>query len=269
VTDVWEPRGPRRGTAVLLHGMMSLSGTWWRIGPALAARGWEVWALDLLAHGSSEPYQRPLSVEALATRVVQQAPDPVDLLVGHSLGAITAAAALSWHPQLAGAVVLEDPPGRRRGDARAFADDVERDARTVRRDRAALERRSAVDHPGWAAQDVHWDVEGIARAQAAAIADGLRAGLRRRNVAELIAGVRVPVLVLAGEPDRGGVLAEPDRSEVRDRLPAGRFVELPGGHCLHRDVPDRWLTTVTAFADEVLPGTRPPRPRHPDGAPPG
>jgi pimeloyl-ACP methyl ester carboxylesterase len=233
--------------------MMSLSRTWWRIGPELAARGWDVWALDLLAHGSSPPYERPLSIEALVARIVREAPDRVDLLIGHSLGAVTAAAALARHPDLAGATVLEDPPGGPGVDARELADGVERDARDVRRDRGRLLRRSAEEHPGWAPEDVEHDVRGIEEAQAASIAGGLRDQLRTWDLPALVAAVRVPVLVLAGAPDGGGVLTEPVRSEVAALLPAGRFIDLPGGHCLHRDLPDAWLASVTVFADEVLP----------------
>jgi hypothetical protein len=35
---------------------------------------------------------------------------------------------------------------------------------------------------------------------------------------------------------------------ARGLLPPGRFVELAGGHCLRRDQPARWLTSVAAFA---------------------
>jgi pimeloyl-ACP methyl ester carboxylesterase len=38
----------------------------------------------------------------------------------------------------------------------------------------------------------------------------------------------------------------------RARLPPDRFVVLDGGHCLHRDLPDRWLAVVGEFADAVL-----------------
>jgi hypothetical protein len=32
----------------------------------------------------------------------------------------------------------------------------------------------------------------------------------------------------------------------------GRFLELEGGHCLHRDDPQRWLEVVDAFARDAL-----------------
>jgi pimeloyl-ACP methyl ester carboxylesterase len=249
---------PRRGTVALLHGMMSLGSTWWQVGPELAARGWDVRALDLAAHGSSPPLGVPLTVEALVDQLLADLDGPVDLLVGHSLGARTAISAVARHPGLARAVVLEDPPGGDLGPAEELARGVELDSELVRTDRDRLLRRSAADHPAWAPPDVEHDVDGIARAQAASVAAGLRGGLRDGDLTRLIAGAPVPVLLLAAT-DAGSALAQPTRDAVRAALPAEHFVELPGGHCLHRDLPDRWLGAVTAFADEVLPPSAPAR----------
>jgi len=244
--------GGGRGTAVLLHGMMSLAGTWWRIGPALAERGWDVTAVDLAAHGGNR-LDGPLTVDTLVDSVTGQVTGPVDLLVGHSMGAATAISAVVRHPELTRAVVLEDPPGGRDDAAhvRELATGVELDADIVRLDRDRLVRRSRADHPDWTDEDVEQDVAGVEQADAAAVAAGLRAGLRGWDIPRLVAAARIPVLVLAAAADSrlGGVA----RSGTRDALPAGRFVELPGGHCLHRDVPERWLAEVDAFTAAVLP----------------
>jgi pimeloyl-ACP methyl ester carboxylesterase len=40
-------------TAVLIHGMMGDSRSWWEIGPALAERGYRVVAVDLPGYGRS------------------------------------------------------------------------------------------------------------------------------------------------------------------------------------------------------------------------
>ena len=76
----------------------------------------------------------------------------------------------------------------------------------------------------------------------------------------VLAAVRVPVLLLAARADGGGfleaggsALRDPHRRAVRAQLPPERFVVLDGGHCLHRDQPERWLAAVDAFADAVLP----------------
>ena len=251
MTLTWTGSG--RGTAVLLHGMMSLGGTWWRIGPALAERGWDVTALDLAAHGGNR-MDGPLTTAALVDSVVAQLPGPVDLLIGHSMGAGTAIRTVVEHPELARAVVLEDPPGGRTavGAVGELARGVELDAETARTDRDVLVRRSRRDHPRWADEDVEHDVVGIEQADDVAVAAGLRAGLRGWDVPRLVAAAGIPVLLLAAAEADSALVGEA-RSATREALPAGRFVELAGGHCLHRDLPDQWLAAVDAFTAEVLP----------------
>ena len=215
----WPAAMPRRGTVALLHGIMSLGATWWQVGPELAARGWDVRALDLAGHGTSPPLAGPLTMDALVAKVVADLDGPVDLLVGHSLGARTAITAVARHPGLARAVVLEDPPGGDLGPAEEMAHGVELDGELVHTDRDRLLRRSAAEHPGWAPPDVEQDVEGVARAQVPAVAAGLRGGLRDADLTPLIAGAPVPVLVIAatdsgdrfGDGPAGSALGEPAR----------------------------------------------------------
>src|SRR5436190_1596946 len=155
MTLTWPVRGTPRGTVVLLHGLMARAATWWRIGPALAERGWHTSAVDLPGHGSAPRLPGAVDLDGFAAALAERLPDRVDLLVGHSLGAVTA----------------------------------------------------------------------------------------------LVRAAPVPVLVLAAARDSA---LRGDREAVRDLLPAGRFVELAGGHCLHRDQPAQWLAAVSAFADAAL-----------------
>jgi pimeloyl-ACP methyl ester carboxylesterase len=260
VSRRWDPAGPASGRVALLHGMMSTAATWWRIGPALAGRGFLVDALDLPGHGDWPPTGRPLDLDALVDGIAGRLGGPVDLLVGHSLGAATAVALAGRRPGTARALVLEDPPSGPDDQGRLLlAAGVEADARTVRQDRRRLVRREREANPTWADEDVEHSVDGIATADAAAVAGGLRAELTW-DLPALVAAVRVPLLVLAAAPARGGLaeggsaLQDPARAAVRALLPPDRFVVLDGGHCLHRDLPDRWLAAVGGFADEVLGG---------------
>jgi pimeloyl-ACP methyl ester carboxylesterase len=244
----------------LLHGMMSTGATWWRIGPALAGRGFRVDALDLPGHGDWPPTGRPLDLDGLVDGIAGRLGGPVDLLVGHSLGAATAVALAGRRPGTARALVLEDPPSGPDDQGRLLlAAGIEAGARTACQDRSRLVRREREANPAWADEDVEHSVDGIAAADAAAVAGGLRAELTWELPA-LVAAVRVPLLVLAAAPARGGLaeggsaLQDPVRSAVRALLPPDRFVVLDGGHCLHRDLPDRWLAAVGGFADEVLGG---------------
>lgn len=251
----WEPDGPVRGGAVLLHGVAALAATWWRIGPGLASQGWQVTALDLAGHGDMPRLDRPLDLETLVASVVDRLPGPVDLLIGHSLGAIVALAVVGRYPDAARAIVLEDPPGPATADPLRVADGIAADARVVRADRDLLVRRERDGNPRWLPEDVEYAVDGIAALDAPAVVAGLRGQLRWDPV-RLLASVGVPVLVLAAPDapgsftdDAGSALRGQDRTAVRRLVTEDRFVVLDGRHCLHRDMPARWLDVVTAFAD--------------------
>jgi pimeloyl-ACP methyl ester carboxylesterase len=264
VNQHWEPGGTARGRVVLLHGMMSTAATWWRVGPALAARGWVVDALDLPGHGDWPRSDRPLGLDTLVEGVAGRLDGPVDLLVGHSLGGAVAATLAGRRPTAARALVLEDPPSRSRADhAATLAAGIEADARVVRSDRQRLVRREREANPTWADEDVEHSVDGIAAADTAALAAGLRGELAW-DLPAMVAAVQVPLLVLAapagpGTVEAGGSALQGEaREAVRAQLPPDRFVVLDGGHCLHRDLPARWLEVVGGFADTVLAGAEPP-----------
>ena len=79
--------------AVLVHGVMSDSRTWRRVGPALAERGYHVIAVDLRGHGHS-PRADEYSAELMAQDIVDTVPAHPELVMGHSLGGLTVSLAV-------------------------------------------------------------------------------------------------------------------------------------------------------------------------------
>ncbi|GIH89494.1 alpha/beta fold hydrolase [Planobispora siamensis] len=77
--------------AVLVHGIMADSRCWWRVGPALAGRGYRVIAVDLPGHGGSPRGgdHADYAPEALAASVLESVPAEPELAIGHSLGGLT------------------------------------------------------------------------------------------------------------------------------------------------------------------------------------
>jgi pimeloyl-ACP methyl ester carboxylesterase len=258
VTLRWEPGGPARGEVALLHGVMALADTWWRVGPALAARGWRVSAIDLPGHAGDAGRDGALDLDALVDGVAARLDGPVDLLAGHSLGAIVALGLLARDPGTARAVVLEEPPGPGSIDLAVLAAVIAQDAVAVRRDRAPLVAREREANPRWDPGDVERSVRGIEEADSDAVIAALRGPLRW-DLSALLAGVGVPALVLAGPDapgtfplDPGSALRGADRDDVRAALAPERFVVLDGGHCLHRDDATRWVEVVEDFARAAL-----------------
>jgi pimeloyl-ACP methyl ester carboxylesterase len=258
VTLRWGPDGPARGEVALLHGVMALADTWWRIGPALAARGWRVTAIDLAGHGGDAPRDGALDLDALVDGVAGALDGPVDLLAGHSLGAIVALGLLARNPAAARALVLEEPPAPASIDRAALAAVIAHDGAAVRDDRAPLVAREREANPRWDPGDVERSVRGIEEADIDAVVAALHGPLRW-DLAGLLASVHLPILVLAAPDapgtfplDPGSALRGADRGGVRAALPAERFVVLDGGHCLHRDDPAGWLQAVESFATAAL-----------------
>jgi len=249
--------GPVRGRLVLIHGLSSIADSWWRMGPALAGDGWDVTAVDQAGHGG-RPLGGEASDAALTEAVLAVVPEPPDVLVGHSLGALTAVALLAREPRWARVAILEEPASLLEPETcLALADGIVADVAAVRADRRPVLARVAREHPEWAEPDVHWAVEGIAQMDPAPFARRLRRLAHdpelRVPLAERVLGAAPAAYVLAGRGDRpfmdgGSALRPAERDELARRLPDGRVVEIAGGHCLHRDAPAEWLRAVRAIA---------------------
>jgi pimeloyl-ACP methyl ester carboxylesterase len=244
--------GRRWGTgpqhAVLLHGSTSSSATWWRAGPALAARGWSVTAPDLPGHGGGLAPGVPLLPGTAADVVRSQlGADPVDLLVGHSFGAAVALLLLDRGPAR---VVLEELPGRASVDWAAEAAAVRTGAAEARADPDGTLARTRAAQRRWADEDCRHAVHDLARCAA----DDVAGGLARGGDWPRAEPVDVPVLLLLA-PDAPGrnhlsdatALRGPDRTRAQATLAADLRV-LDTGHCVHRDDPAGWLDAVTGWA---------------------
>jgi pimeloyl-ACP methyl ester carboxylesterase len=235
---------PSAPLAVLIHGVMASHRTWWRVAPIVADAGWRVMAIDLRCHGRS-PCDGPIRGRDLADDVAETlraevGPDAVDVVWGHSLGARTAMQLLDAHPSLARRLILEDPPGRVSRDRAAAIAGWQRESALARDDPAAFVRQQLADNPSWDARDARENAESVRDVRTEWISEAFAEGYRE-GAPNLAALLTVPALLVLAEESRSGLKGE-DRAETIAALPPGsRFVELPGGHTLHRDLPDDYL----------------------------
>jgi pimeloyl-ACP methyl ester carboxylesterase len=232
--------------AVLVHGVTSSSRTWWRVGPALAGRGYQVVAVDLLGHGASPRAVAQLSAADLAADVAETVDGPVDLLVGHSLGALVALELVGRRPGFARRLVVEDPPGSSSLDWPALAAGIEVDAARAAADPAGLRRELEAANPGWPPGESERRVADLADCDGLTIAAALRAGIPF-DLPALLAAAPLPVLMLLATEALGSSLAGLDRKAAVEALSHGTTRVLPTGHSVHREALDAWLAALDAW----------------------
>lgn len=245
----------RNGRAVLLHGLSSSGGSWWRIGPALADRGWDVQAVDLPGHGVSPRLDPELAPDRVAAMVDSELPDgPIDLLAGHSFGALVALELAAGSPERVRRLVLEEPPGPNSIDFAVAADELVRTAREARSDPAGKLAELRAGCPRWADGDCRQAVADLIAWDSEYGGAGFRAGPAWRTVS-LAQSIRAPALVLLA-PDREGLYDEredgttlrgDERTGFVEALGDARVRVLDTGHCVHRDDAAGWLDAVFDF----------------------
>jgi pimeloyl-ACP methyl ester carboxylesterase len=239
---------PDRPLAVLVHGVTSSSRTWWRVGPALVGRGFRVLAVDLRGHGASPRTVAGLSVADLAGDVGETVAGegPVELLVGHSLGALVALELVGRRPGLARRLVVEDPPGPGSVDWPGLAAGIEADTRRAATEPEALRRDLEAANPTWPPGEAERRVADLADCDGQAVAAALRGGVAF-DLAALLAAADLPTLLLLAEEALGSNLTGLDRKAAVEALRSGTTRVLPAGHSLHREALDPWLAALDAW----------------------
>ena len=247
LTLSWLDAGGNGHLLVALHAHWMEATTFRRLASDLAPE-WRVVALDQRGHGHSdhaETYTREDYVTDLEAFFAElQVSKPV-VLLGNSLGGINALQFAAKHPELVGALVLED-----------IAVEINTDIGFVRswsgvfptRDALAeavgprmqsyLEDSFRYDLDGW---HLAFDPEDMVRSQEA---------LKGQYWREWLSGT-FPVLVIRGRDSR--VTTRKHMEEMSRRRARTILLELDGGHVVHQDSPDTFAKELRHFLQSMKP----------------
>ena len=234
---------------LLVHGVTSNAAIWWRVGPALAASGRRVVAVDMPGHGRSKP--RPVShrfadtADELAAFIRAARLDRPDLaVVGHSWGAMVTA-----HLPAAGirpaTVVLLDPPVLTLGRLEALTQEpTERTYATL--DEAADAVRTA--NPTWTDGDVAAKARALTEFNPDLVLavllqngdwDGGMAALRQPNAAG------IPAWLIRGEWATGGFIPDFKVPDIERQLGTDHVITIAGGpHSPQRTHPEATILAI-------------------------
>jgi pimeloyl-ACP methyl ester carboxylesterase len=223
---------PAARPLLLIHGVTSSAAGWWRLGPAFAATGRRVVAVDLPGHGRTGHWtghhrfrDNAADVAAFA-RAAGLVRDDLQV-IGHSWGAMTAAAlpAAGLRPRT---IVLLDPPAipfevisamTADPDERTY-DDMDEAITAVRR-----------KNPDWSDGDVRAKAEALTLLdEAAARSVLLDNGDWDGGLADLAdpAAAGIPVWIVRGDPAAGGLVPDAAAAALAARVGAEHVVTLAG-----------------------------------------
>lgn len=235
---------------LLAHGLTDAGACWLPVAEQFCA-DYDVVMYDARGHGRSEKPADGYTFDTLAADMVGLIgalglAQPI--VIGHSMGAATAALAAARSPELFRAVVLEDPPARNRP---AAADEM-----FFTNWRAGLLAEQALSHealiakghtqsPTWSdAELTHW---ADAKLQ---VSPNTLEMIRTPGTQwfEHVSEITCPVLLVAADEALGSAVAPEIAAQVQGAWRNGQFVRLAGaGHSVHREAPEAWMQAVRAF----------------------
>lgn len=252
--------GPSDAPAlVALHGIGDDGACWSEVADDLASDH-HVVLLDARGHGRSDApvggyatHEHVGDVLGVVAALGLHRP----ILLGHSMGAVTALALAGLHPGVPGGVVLEDPPPWWRRSHPPSAADLAR-TESLRRTILALKRRTHEElvsiqreaAPRWSMAAVEqWaaSTQRLSPFVPLALEDQHRSN-SALDWARLLPAVRCPVLVLHGDTARGGALAPSAATALQQGIHHAEVERLPAaGHAPRHEDPAGYLATLRRF----------------------
>lgn len=240
---------------VLLHGFTD-SGLCWRpVAQALESE-YDVVMIDARGHGRSSGPDTGFDVEHLAEDalgVIFALKLDRPHLIGHSMGAHTAAMIAKYHPDLVRSLVLEDPPwiGLTLSSIPELSarhlqlqEQIQRSLKAqsptarIQQAREGNPTWSEDELIAWAASKAQFDLHIFHRGYA----------LAQRKWQVVVQGLTCPTLLITGNPDYGAHVTAEIAQQALQSWSDGTLINIhTAGHSIHRDDYNSYITAVTTF----------------------
>ncbi len=251
--------GGDKPALVLLHGITDNGLCWSRVAHALQNQ-YDIVMVDARGHGLSDKPENGYTSDHYAADfagLIESLGLGQALLIGHSLGAISAATLTTNYPHLVRGTVLEDPPWRDQSEAQsqmspeqAAAWMAEWRANLVAEQKLSAEEISAAGRsrsPAWHADEFpDW-----AQAKLQVYPDVLDKS-QLRTWTDLVPQIHCPTLLVTGDPSLGAIVTPGLATKICAANPKIEYAHIPGaGHNIRRENFDGFLVAVRSFLAEV------------------
>jgi len=256
--------GGNKTPLVLAHGVTDAGPCWTPVAEALAAE-YDAIMVDARGHGRSDAPERGYGPAEQATDlagVIAGLGLNCPVVLGHSMGAATALVLAGAHPDLPGAVLLEDPPAwwSERTDSPEL---IER--RTAMKERAiGLKQKTQgeligwqrAEQPGWSDAELEPWADAKQRFSPNVLSVYDQDNGSNVDWSVVLRRITCPALLITADPDRGAIVTDASAAALKALVPHLEIAHVPGaGHNIRRDQFGRYMDVVRGFlADQRAQG---------------
>ncbi len=249
--------GGNKPPVVLLHGFTD-NGLCWTPVARVLEQDYDVIMPDSRGHGLSDGPETGFSLKLQAEDVaglIRELALEQPRLLGHSMGAATAALLAADHPQLIRSILLEDPPWpvttllslqTREQDIKSnsFYRLITGLKALTPEERLVAARAS---NPMWSEDELGPWVESKEQLNM----DVFTAGTPPPPWREVVSRITCPILLITGDPEKGAIITPEGAQEASHLWQNGQVVYIAGaGHNIRRDQFDRYIQVITTFLRE-------------------
>ena len=245
--------GSGKHAMILLHGIGSGGMSWLPVMTSLAA-GAQLIIPDLRGHGESGHPESGYLLDDYANdleRLVSHFEIERPILIGHSLGGLTAVTWAKRHPERALAIVLEDMP-LTGGPERAPM--LEEWAKLATLPPDAVVDHYRVNYPHWTEADRVRRANTLTSTQAAVFLEMRHHAMTGAGL-DYLAGlsvIRSPIMLIYGDVEAGSLVPESGAASFAALGPNFETIHISGAsHAIHRDSTESFLRETCAFLANV------------------
>lgn len=248
--------GGEQPSVVLAHGVTDSGLCWSPLATALAP-DYDVIMVDARGHGRSEEtaggYDPATQAEDLAGLIAALGLRKPAVL-GHSMGAATALVLAGSHPDVPGAILLEDPPAwwtpwYETVDARERVAGM-RDALIARKalPREALIAEQREKNPAWTAAELEPWADAKQRVSLNVLRVFERDNPRAVDWPAVLRRIACPALLLMADAELGGIVTAESAALLKESVPQLEVAHIANaGHNIRRDQFDHYVEVVRDF----------------------
>jgi len=248
--------GGNKPPLVLAHGVTDAGPCWTPVAEALAAE-YDAIMVDARGHGHSDapergygPAEQAEDLAGVITGLGLNRPT----VLGHSMGAATALVLAGAHPDLPGAILLEDPPAWWT-DRTDSPEATER--RTAMKERAiGLKQKPRDDliawqrteQPGWSNAELEPWADAKQRFSPNVLSVYDQDNGSNVNWHAVLNRISCPALLITGDPERSAIVTDASAAALKELVPHLEIAHVPqAGHNIRRDQFTRYMEVVRGF----------------------